>query len=318
MMETKITAPVVFCFFNREDRALRVFERIKAARPERLCLVSDGPRPSKAGEADRVAALRRKIESLIDWTDKVDFDYAPENMGCGPRLSSGIGKVLSKYDRAIILEDDCVPALSFFEYEQHLLDLYEKDPTVGCVSGTYFLKQKRTRKPYGFTHFPQIWGWGTWARAWEGYEYDLSKWSDGFLYDIAKEGSIPSFYLKSWLEVFRSIQVNAASTWDIQFWLHCLKRRMLSAFPYKNQVRNLGAGSDATHTLTNWYVRDEIETRWDWNEGGKNIDLQYEKWLQNNFYWGRMTFSGFIRSVQIWSEIRRKRLVEKVRQKISG
>lgn len=41
--------PVVFLFFNRHDTTLKVFERIRMARPRQLVLVSDGPPCLRSG-----------------------------------------------------------------------------------------------------------------------------------------------------------------------------------------------------------------------------------------------------------------------------
>ncbi len=102
-MDTLLPETVVFLFFNRPMHARRVFEQIRAARPKRVVLVSDGPRAQVPGEAALVAQLRRDVEAMIDWPAQVDTDYAPENLGCGRRVSSGIERALSRYGRAIIV-----------------------------------------------------------------------------------------------------------------------------------------------------------------------------------------------------------------------
>lgn len=310
-----ITVPVVFCFFNRKDRIMKVFERIRRARPKYIYLLSDGPRTEVTGECEMVAGIRKEIESLIDWTDNVEIDYANENMGCGPRLATGIESALSKYGKAMILEDDCLPTDSFFPYQQYLLNRYEKDEKIACVSGTYFLKKKNTPLAYGFTHFPQIWGWGTWARAWEGYSYTMDDWSDDFLTQIEEEKSIPSFAREAWARCFegikRGIKENPRFTWDIQFWFNCLRKRTLSIFPYRNQVTNFGYVKDATHTTSWWFCnKPQYETDWNMEVFG-GIDLEYERWLQNRFYGGRFTWAGFYYSILLWLKIRERRILSR-------
>ena len=48
-------------------------------------------------------------------------------MGCKKRISSGLDWVFNQVERAIILEDDCKPAESFFRFCDELLELYKDD-----------------------------------------------------------------------------------------------------------------------------------------------------------------------------------------------
>jgi len=312
----KIDTPVAFMFFNRHETTLKVFERIRMAQPRQLVLISDGPRVSVPGEEQRVSDLRRKIENMIDWNVQLEQDYASTNMGCGPRLATGIGAVLSKYGRAIFVEDDCLPTVSFFSYAQAMLEKYENDPRIVSVSGTYFLKKKRMPVDFGFTHFPQIWGWAGWARSWEGYDRELKGWDDGFLRDISRSGHIPSFDLGTWLRTFKHIQENPRGTWDIQFWLLCLKKRGLTIFPYRNQITNIGYGSDATHT-TCWWFSNKPQYAFDSElrcPEGCPIDLAYEKYLQQEFYGDKITCRNFFNCALLSAKVRMKRFKMRLRE----
>ena len=298
-------APVVFLFFNRHSTALKVFERIRLARPERLFLVSDGPRATVPGEDQRVRELRQKIENMIDWDVRVEKDYAPVNLGCSIRLSSGIETALSKYGKAIFIEDDCLPAVSFFEYAQCMLNKYEDDPRIISISGSYFLKKKNTPFDYGFTHFPQIWGWACWERSWKGYDRQLAHWDDGFLHDIAKSGNIPCFDLKAWLSTFFGIQKNPDTTWDVQFWLLCLKKCGLSIFPYRNQIANIGVGTGATHT-TRWWFSNKPLFEYKTSVCIRQkmaIDWAYESYLQKEFYSYKVTRNNFYHMPKLYFRI---------------
>lgn len=309
---TSDKAPVVFLYFNRHATALKVFDRIRQARPNRLVLVSDGPRVSVPGEDLRVQDLRQKIETMIDWDVQVEKDYAPVNLGCSRRLSSGIEAALSKYGRAIFVEDDCLPSISFFDYAQSMLEKYESEPRVTSISGTYFLKKKKMPFDYGFTHFPQIWGWACWARSWEGYDRELLNWDSAFLDDIAQSGDIPCFDLKSWKDTFEGIKHNPNPTWDVQFWLLCLKKRGLTIFPYRNQITNIGVGSGATHTTRWWFsgkpiyeygmpicTRQEME-----------VDSEYERYLQNEFYSYRITRNNFYHLPRLYARIAIRKVLQ--------
>ena len=46
MSDFQLTTPVAFFIFNRTDTAEQVFAEIRKAKPPKLLVVSDGPRPT--------------------------------------------------------------------------------------------------------------------------------------------------------------------------------------------------------------------------------------------------------------------------------
>jgi hypothetical protein len=93
-MKPQLKTPVAFIMFNRPKCTRRVFAEIRNARPEKLYLIADGPRPQKKGEVARCAETRQIVERMIDWPCEVRKDYAEHNMGCRWRVASGISWVL--------------------------------------------------------------------------------------------------------------------------------------------------------------------------------------------------------------------------------
>jgi len=309
----KTDTPVVFMFYKRHDTSLKVFERIRAVKPHKLILISDGPRADVEGEKECVLSLRQKVESLIDWNVEVEKIFAEDNMGCAHRLASGITEVFAKHEQAIFVEDDCLPTLSFFSFAESMLERYKNCEDVVSISGTYFLKRKSMPYDYGFTHFPQIWGWAAWARSWEGYDLELKGWDNGFLHDIARSGAIPCFELEEWLRTFENINKNPFVTWDVQFWLLCLKKHGLTLFPYRNQVTNIGYGGDSTHTTRWWFSNKpqyEFQAPLALNES-LAVDLKYEKYLQQEFYGYKLTHRNFVTSIVLSFKIKIKQLRER-------
>ena len=310
----KIESPVIFLFFNRPWTARSVFELIRAVKPPHLILVSDGPRPQVPEEKSVVESLRNEIENMIDWPTKVEIDYASENMGCGRRVSSGIESGLSKFGRAIILEDDCLPSRSFFYFCDMMLKRYERELRVTSISGTYFLKHSWRKTDVGFTHFPCIWGWATWERAWEGYDRELKGWDDSFIDKIARCGEIPCFIPDEWKKTFEWVANHPESTWDVQFWLLSLKKKGLSLFPYSNQISNLGAGPAATHTygarfcnLPVYELSNKLRL-----PDTIHVDEEYNKYLQEEFYsnkttWKNAGYKAIYKSRLLWKQFREQK-----------
>ena len=113
-------APVVLAIFNRPHLTSQVYERVRAARPPRLLVVADGPRPGQPEDVHLCAATREIVTSP-DWPCDLLTDFADENLGCRRRMSSGLDWVFRECSEAIILEDDCLPHSSFFEFCSNML-----------------------------------------------------------------------------------------------------------------------------------------------------------------------------------------------------
>ncbi len=133
----ELRTPVALLIFNRPETTARVFERVREARPPRLLIVADGPRPGIPDE-DRRVREARDVVAAVDWACEVSTDCSEVNLGCGRRVSSGLDWVFDSVEEAIVLEDDCLPDPSFFRFSEELLDRYRSDDRVMHISGDNF------------------------------------------------------------------------------------------------------------------------------------------------------------------------------------
>jgi hypothetical protein len=170
MLET----PVALIIFNRPATTERVFAEIARARPRRLFVIADGPRSDHPDDARQCAAARAVVEK-VDWPCTVATTYAEANLGCGKRPATGLAWLFQHVDRAIILEDDCVPDPSFFRFCDELLEKYRDDPRVMMVAGTS-LCPVPTAYSYSFCYHHSNCGWATWRRAWRYFDARIPRW----------------------------------------------------------------------------------------------------------------------------------------------
>ena len=242
--------PILFCTFNRLECAKKVFERIREVKPARLYLLSDGPRENVSGEGEKVNAVRKYLEEHIDWQCQVYKNYAEENMGCGKRMSSGISWAFEQEEKLIILEDDCLADLSFFRYCRELLDLYEKNENVMLIGGYNPLGLLEGKDSFTFTSVIEIWGWATWKRAWQQYDYNISDWKARKI-SAEMQAVMDEKAIKHYSNLFDYLyEHEVVDIWDYQLQYLILQTGTLAIVPKRNLVRNIGFGMDATHTKT--------------------------------------------------------------------
>ena len=241
---------VALIFFNRPSTLQQVFDKIKQAKPPKLFLIQDGPR----NEQDIVKIQEcRKVVSNIDWDCEVITDYAEENLGCGVRPQSGITNALKQVDKLIILEDDCVPELSFFQYCEELLEKYENDERIAYISGlNHFEEWDFGGASYGFTKTGAIWGWATWRRAWARYDYAVSEINNEYIQKLLKSNMIDAEKrIGVWKETNQLVMKNQKiSYWDWQWGFVKYSQSQYVIVPQYNLICNIGTGVDSTHAQT--------------------------------------------------------------------
>lgn len=246
--------PIAFIVFNRPAHTKRVFEAIREHRPTDLFLIADGPRHSNELD-DLLCKEVRAIVSKIDWPCRVRRNFSDTNLGTKRRVGSDLDWVFSFVDRAIILEDDCLPHADFFEFCNALLDKYEHDDRVAAITGNNF--QKGTiRGPfsYYFSKYPHIWGWATWRRSWERYQPDLPFW-ESWRNTRGWRLKTPSLVERRyWLKIFDSSFSGEIDSWAYPFHASIWKGGGLTATPNVNLVSNIGFDEHATRTKsdTSW------------------------------------------------------------------
>ena len=69
---------VLLVTFNRPDTTAAVFDAIRMARPPRLYVAADGPRPGRAGEKELCRQARQCIDR-VDWMCDVKTLFREEN-----------------------------------------------------------------------------------------------------------------------------------------------------------------------------------------------------------------------------------------------
>lgn len=279
------STPVVFLIFCRPDLTARVFEQIRAVKPTKLLVVADGPRNE---EEAALCQQARAITEQIDWNCEVLRNYSDINLGCKKRVSSGLNWVFSKVEEAIILEDDCLPNSTFFQFCEELLNYYRYDSRIMTISGNNFQSGiKRTHHSYYYSNYNYWWGWATWQRAWRYYDVEMKLWPTikhgNWLEDILGNSKL----VDQWTSIFEDVMNGYIDTWDYQWRLACWLQSGLTVVPQVNLVSNLGFGINATHTTEPNNLLSNIQT------SSMNFPLSHPDFIVRNAFAERISDTLF-------------------------
>ena len=254
-----LSTPVVLIAFNRPHLTRRTIEAIRDAKPADLFLVADGPRPHRPEDVSLCAAVRAELDR-VDWPCEVRRRFSEVNLGCEANVELGLDWVFSRVDRAIILEDDCIPDPSFFPFCEELLERYADDDRVWHIAGnSHWVPPKLFEgASYQFSSWASVWGWATWRRAWQSHRRVFPRdhgsapgsTSAPFRTVPARpraDGLVTPSGRRHFAAVARSTGVDEYG-WDSHWWVTLLTEGRLSVTPAVNFVTNDGYGEGATHT----------------------------------------------------------------------
>lgn len=243
-----LDTPILFIIFNRPDVTRTVFSRIREVKPRQLFVAADGPRAGNAYDEIKCEETR-VIISEVDWDCEVKTLFRQENLGCGRGVSQAITWFFNEVEQGIVLEDDCLPDLTFFTYCEALLEHYKNTPEVMHIGGVNFQQGlRRGDASYYFSAISHVWGWAGWRRAWQKYNFDVEG-LDAFISEnkVVRYTDNP-VVARHWLKIFREMESHLVDTWDYQWTYTVMNNGGVSIIPNVNLVSNIGFGGDATHT----------------------------------------------------------------------
>ena len=281
MKSALVDISVLILFFNRPQQLSQVFEQVRKARPSRLFLYQDGPRSEK--DMPGIMACR-EVVSQVDWECQVETLYQEKNSGCDPSNYFSHKWAFSKVDKCVVLEDDSVPAVSFFAFCKEMLDRYEHDERITMVCG--FNIEEETpdvEGDYFFTTNFSIWGWASWRRVVDKWDEHYAWLDDPTSVKQLEELIRERGYRDDFMPMCRQHREHARQGrpyYETIFWSHMLLSNGLAIVPRKNMINNLGATADSTHfggslqTMPRGYRRIFTMQRFELPFGVKSEELR--------------------------------------------
>ena len=242
----------------------------------------------------------------IDWDCNFSTLYFEENVGCRNSIPNGLNWVFSEVEECIILEDDCLPDMSFFKYCSTLLEYYRNNEKIMSIGGhRYDGPDDFENNSYCFSKYPATWGWATWRRAWGKYDLQMKDWNDlrntDWLEKILKNES----YVKYWTYMFDKM-CTGVDTWDYALTFSFWHENGISIRSNINLISNIGFNENATHTK---HPNENIQLRL-----GKEIpfplkhpdEIEIDDVYEDRIEW--VSFSGITKRVIIEA---RNRILQK-------
>lgn len=235
--------PVLFIIFKRYHTAVEVFKVIKQIKPKKLYVAADGPRNLQEKE---MCDKTRSLIEQVDWDCDLQLQFRNENLGCKYGPYTSISWFFEHEEEGVILEDDCIPDLTFFPFVKEMLETYRTDNRVSMIAGHSEVSIP-LKTSYIFSRFKACWGWATWRRAWNYIDIELQ--NHDYMNDVIPLMVYDQERAVHWRIALELIAQNKVAAWDWPWYFSVAAQSQLCIFPCKNLVANIGFGEDGTHCL---------------------------------------------------------------------
>ena len=245
MSEALVHAPVALFAYARQDH-LRLTVESLLQNPEcsstPLYVFCDGPR--NAGAREQTDAVRAYVDTLQGFAS-VTRIYRDTNWGLAQSIISGVGEVVARHGCVIVMEDDLVVSPHFLAYMNQGLQIYRDEPRVASIHGYSYPVDEALPETF-FLRGADCWGWATWARAWQHFEPDGQK----LLSALRAQKLTRAFDMGGAYPFTRMLsnQIKGKNnSWAVRWHASCFLADMLTLYPGKSLVNNIGVDGSGTH-----------------------------------------------------------------------
>lgn len=237
---------VLLVAYRRPESTLRQLSELAKVGASQVYISVDGGASADIPWQDLLRATLDGLDSSMHVHQRILQD----NRGLQYHIPDAISWALEASDRLVILEDDCIPGSSFYEYVSALLDTHHNDESVAMISGNRF---GTVQGAIGSTYVPSrhghIWGWATWRRAWHNYDEAMSDWPALGIEWLAEE-IFPGDRAAAthWTSILDAVYSGSIRSWAYRWTYSCWRNDSVALLPEVNLVRNVGEDRLATNT----------------------------------------------------------------------
>jgi hypothetical protein len=242
---------VLIVAYRRHKNVERILEECLAHGIKSIYITIDAPNEySSAALSDHRQMLQviDFVRSKLDSTIQMHVQIAKSNYGCAVSVIRGCDWAFMSASNLIVIEDDCLPNSTFFEFSKdnfENLDI-DKGPVILC--GTQFAPSDISGNLPMLSRYPLTWGWGTNREIWQILRKSFMRDSKFMLMSqLLSVNSEQSF----WRAGSRRALSGFTDVWDTILVEFMLKNDLKSILPPKNLILNNGNDSAATHIALN-------------------------------------------------------------------
>lgn len=241
-------APMALFAYARLDHLRQTVDSLRVnqeAGSTSLYVFCDGPKHE--GHKSPTEAVRAYVDSIEGFAS-VTRICRDQNLGLARSIISGVTEVLSTHDSVIVMEDDLVVSPYFLKFMNEGLQHYRDEERVASIHGYCYPVEEALPETF-FLRGADCWGWATWSCAWCHFEPDGQKLLDALRRErLARAFDMGGAY--PYMKMLANQVAGRNDSWAVRWHASCFLDNMLTLYPGRSLVNNIGTDDSGTHCTT--------------------------------------------------------------------
>ncbi|WP_299250026.1 glycosyltransferase [uncultured Cytophaga sp.] len=275
-------APIILFVYNRPHHTQKTIDALKKntfAQESELFIFSDGAK--SAHTTILVEQVRSIIHSISGFKNVTIFEQK-NNQGLAKSVIEGVTKILNRYKKVIVIEDDIVTTPNFLHFMNVALETYSTNKNIFSVTG-YALPieiPENYTLPVYLSYRGSSWGWAIWKDRWDSIDWEI-KDKVNFLSHpdqqraFNKGGGDLSSMLKRQFK-------GEIDSWAIRFAYNAFKKNTLHITPIHSKVQNIGHDNSGVHS--NKTTHYEVQLTQDQKITDLPTSIPFSQEINNSIY----------------------------------
>lgn len=277
-------APVVIFLYNRPEHTKQMLECLDSnygIENTEVFIFCDGP---KGKSIDKKIESVRQIATEFEKTSsarRVKLFFSNHNNGLANSVIGGVSRVISKYKRVIVLEDDILVDKLFLKYINEALIFYQNCKNIWSITGYSFEMKalRRYKHDIYYSYRGCSWSWATWLDRWNLVDWNV----ESFNIDKKNLNTICRFN-RGGLDLFDMLtdqMEGRIDSWAVRWCYSQSKNNMYTIYPRYALVKNIGCDGSGTHSgITDKFVsnmRDNQNIRFEELQINSKITREFRR-----------------------------------------
>lgn len=236
--------PVVLFVYNRLDHTKATVEALSKNNNSEninLYIFSDGYKEKSYEDVIRVRTYIDSIATKYHFKS-VKIEKSEQNRGLAKSVIQGVSKVIDRHGSVIVLEDDLVTSVDFYDFMSMCLETYKSNEKIWSISG-YSFSIPEGKDDLFLSRRGSSWGWATWKDRWKMVEWEATNYN--LNKSIIKKLNAAGADLKFLLDLQINKKIDSWAT----IWCYTeVVNNMFTVYPKDSRVVNIGLDDTGTHS----------------------------------------------------------------------
>ena len=274
--------PVLIMAFQRVDNLKLIVERCMEAGIREIYVSVDGPLPENPEQQINYRLIIQYLNLLsVNPNLRICINLNEHNLGCSVSILRALDWFFGLVDLGVILEDDCIPEVSFFSYVFDGLEYINDNAHCMIVSGSQFWRSPELKSGNVISTYPLIWGWATTKLKWHLLSDLMEKEVNMTTFHYPWLGSPDHVF---WHAGLRRSVLGYIDAWDSILAFIFYRDGFEALLPHTSLISNIGNDQYAIHQMSqNRQIGIESQAYVP-GERAPKIDTEMDKWIRINVY----------------------------------